>query len=284
AEASGRLRSALQHTYSAGVRTNERWLARILAHPGFLESSHSISFLETHGQELRNRPAHESVDERHALALAALALRNRWDLRSPAPLAPAPPAAPDTASPWVARDGFTPNLPAIVQFTLQLRGQQHSIEIETGSHGSTAPGVDALSVRVGAASLTVSQVVLSDGSISASMDGLHRKARALVYHEHVHLWLGAEHYDLLHEDPRSEQFSASHSSGDLTTPLPGVVAAVAVTAGQEVAAGEVLMVIEAMKMEHSISAPYAGTVQAVHFARGDRVPEGSTLLELAPQE
>jgi len=46
----------------------------------------------------------------------------------------------------------------------------------------------------------------------------------------------------------------------------------------------VLMVIEAMKMEHTITAPYAGTVQAIHFARGDRVPEGSQLLELARAE
>jgi 3-methylcrotonyl-CoA carboxylase alpha subunit len=43
----------------------------------------------------------------------------------------------------------------------------------------------------------------------------------------------------------------------------------------------VLMVIEAMKMEHTITAPYAGTVQTLHFAAGDRVPEGSALLELS---
>jgi biotin carboxyl carrier protein len=98
------------------------------------------------------------------------------------------------------------------------------------------------------------------------------------------MWIDGEHYDCLHEDPRSKLFSASASSGDLTTPLPGVVAAVAVAAGQAVAAGDVLMVIEAMKMEHTITAPYAGTVHTVHFARGDRVPEGSTLLELEPLE
>ena len=44
------------------------------------------------------------------------------------------------------------------------------------------------------------------------------------------------------------------------------------------------MVIEAMKMEHTITAPYAGSVQSVHFVRGDRVPEGSVLLELTPEK
>jgi 3-methylcrotonyl-CoA carboxylase alpha subunit len=59
------------------------------------------------------------------------------------------------------------------------------------------------------------------------------------------------------------------------------VVSVPVKVGQAVAAGSVLMVIEAMKMEHSITAPYAGTVTAIHFAKGERVPEASALLELA---
>ena len=60
-----------------------------------------------------------------------------------------------------------------------------------------------------------------------------------------------------------------------------MVAAVPVQEGQAVVAGEVLMVIEAMKMEHSITAPHDGVVRTIHFARGDRVPEGSELLALS---
>jgi 3-methylcrotonyl-CoA carboxylase alpha subunit len=96
----------------------------------------------------------------------------------------------------------------------------------------------------------------------------------------VHIWLGAEHFELVVEDPRNREYSSTAARGGLTTPLPGVVVAVSVKPGQKVAAGEVLMVVEAMKMEHTITAPYAGVVQAIHCAPGDRVPEGKALLEL----
>jgi 3-methylcrotonyl-CoA carboxylase alpha subunit len=108
------------------------------------------------------------------------------------------------------------------------------------------------------------------------------RARYLRDGERLHLWVAGAHWELLLEDPRLKEFTTTAAQGGLTTPLPGVVAAVVAKVGQAVRAGEVLMVIEAMKMEHSISAPYDGTVKVIHFAHGDRVPEGSQLLELAP--
>jgi 3-methylcrotonyl-CoA carboxylase alpha subunit len=288
-EAAARLRSALEHTYCAGIRTNERWLARILANPSFLDVRHSIAFLEANGQGLQEEArAAQARFEQRATVLAALALRAEWE-HPPRSVSSAAIQAPAFATPWAARDGFTPNLPAIVQFTLQLRGQQYPIEIESRLPGSTARAqttlaAGAVSVTVDKASFVVTDVAETEDVIAACVDGIRTQARAFVYASRVHVWLATEHYDFVHEDPRSKQFSASASTGDLTTPLPGVVAAVAVTTGQQVAAGEVLMVIEAMKMEHAITAPFAGTVQSVHFARGDRVPEGSTLLELVPQK
>ena len=267
-QAAAKLRAALDRTYCAGVHTNERWLARILATPTFLEVRHSIAFLEAHGQELKEGVVPKPIVERRAIALAALAIQG--SRAAPAPSAAAP------GSPWTVCDGFTPNLPAIVQVPLQLRAQQRSAAIESGPQEPTTITVDEVTMEV-------AHVSRADGSIAASLEGVRVKARAFVYEIHVHVWLDGEHYEFLHEDPRSKEFSASASRGDLTTPLPGVVAAVAVTAGQAVAAGDVLMVIEAMKMEHTITAPYAGTVQNIHFARGDRVPEGSTLLELAAE-
>ena len=274
-EAAGKLAAALERIHCAGVRTNERWLARILTAPEFLKVRHSIAFLESHGKQFSDSACLEPAVARQAAAFAALAVQGRQlaaDSNGPAgrDLAQIPAAA----NPWATNDGFIPNLAAIVQLSLQFRGREHSVAIESGRRDQTI-------LRVDEASIAVNNVVRTAGAIAASLDGLRIKARVFVYEIHVHVWLDGQHFDFLYEDPRAKEFSATASRGGLTTPLPGVVAAVAVTAGQVVAAGDVLMVIEAMKMEHTITAPYAGTVQTLHFAPGDRVPEGSALLELA---
>jgi 3-methylcrotonyl-CoA carboxylase alpha subunit len=253
-EAAGKLASALDRIHCAGVRTNERWLARILEAPQFLRVEHSIAWLESHAKQFADPGDVARI--RRAAVLAALAVH------------PAPPGA----DPWASVDGFTPNLPAAVQFSLQLRGQQHAIAIEQRR--------EHLTIVVDGTPVATANVLRTAGEIAATLEGVRLKARVFVYEIHVHVWVEGQHFDFVHEDPRDEVFSASAASGGLTTPLPGVVVAVKVTEGQTVAAAEVLMVIEAMKMEHAIIAPHAGTVQAVHFAAGDRVSEGSALLEL----
>jgi 3-methylcrotonyl-CoA carboxylase alpha subunit len=83
------------------------------------------------------------------------------------------------------------------------------------------------------------------------------------------------------DDPRSRSYDAAAELGGLTTPLPGVVVSILVSVGQSVAAGDALLIVEAMKMEHTIRSPRAGTVLALHCAPGDRVPEGQALLGLS---
>ena len=126
-------------------------------------------------------------------------------------------------------------------------------------------------------------VQIEHDTIAARIGGQRHHARYLSAGAHLYLWLREAQYDFLLDDPRTHEFSATAAVGGLTTPLPGVVVSVPVTVGAKVSAGDVLMVIEAMKMEHAITAPHAGTVKAIHFARGERVPEGSELLEVAAE-
>jgi 3-methylcrotonyl-CoA carboxylase alpha subunit len=263
-QAAARLAAALGETCCAGVHTNERWLARILRSARFLGVRHDISLLDQGAAEFAGASA--LPDE--VAILAALAAHGA--------------GASDEAhggivSPWELKDAFTPNLATSIPYTFSWRGVAYALSLEYARGGPAAARIG------GAAPRALGAVSRSAAVIAASIDGQRQQARYLVTDSAVHLWTASEHYELLPDDPRTHEFAASAASGGLTTPLPGVVVAVPVSVGQQVAAGEVLMVIEAMKMEHTITAPRAGTVASVHFARGDRVPEGAELLTLAPE-
>jgi 3-methylcrotonyl-CoA carboxylase alpha subunit len=94
----------------------------------------------------------------------------------------------------------------------------------------------------------------------------------------LHVFHGGGHWELGIYDPLAAAEAHEGASGGLTAPMPGKVAAVHVKAGQGVAAGQPLIVVEAMKMEHSIHAPAAGTVTEIRFKTGDQVQEGDVLV------
>jgi pyruvate carboxylase subunit B len=98
--------------------------------------------------------------------------------------------------------------------------------------------------------------------------------------------LGGQRYRVQVEDERDQrrgkQRAAVEETGEaeLTSPMPGVVVAVLVEAGQEVRTGEGLLILEAMKMENEIRAPRTGVVEAVHVSPGQRVGQGDVLLRI----
>jgi 3-methylcrotonyl-CoA carboxylase alpha subunit len=272
-QAAHRLASALDHTYLAGIHTNERWLGRILRSEVFLEVRHSVALLDRSAAEFSH-----PVDVTPALlALAALAAR-------PAPGAAGTRIPRAASSPWEISDGFQPNLPAAVELTLCAGGHSQRVRLALADGQpceAVLPAPLEQRGRKEGTRLRLDGVEVTDGTVSAAIDDERHSARWFRRGAQLHVWSGDTHLEFSIEDPRTQEFTASASSGGLTTPLPGVVVAVPVKEGQTVAAGEVLMVIEAMKMEHSITAPSGGVVRAIHFARGDRVPEGSELLSLS---
>ena len=85
-------------------------------------------------------------------------------------------------------------------------------------------------------------------------------------------------------DPIAAAQSHVQPQGALTAPMNGSIVRILVEPGQQVAAGALLVVLEAMKMEHGIRASQAGTVQRLLYTAGDMVSEGSLLLELEPAQ
>jgi 3-methylcrotonyl-CoA carboxylase alpha subunit len=272
-QAAARLAQALDQTYCAGIATNERWLARILRAPVFTEVRQNIALLDQHPGEFGTTGSAPP----EAAILAALALQAAAPHRTEDPNREGPAGtAAQFPSPWELPDGFTPNLVSPIAYVFSEHGQRCVVELEY------AEGRPAAGAVAGHERQSLAGVQIGRDTIAARIGALRHHARYLSAGAHLYLWLREAQYDFLLDDPRTHEFSATAAVGGLTTPLPGVVVSVPVAVGAKVSAGDVLMVIEAMKMEHAITAPHAGTVKAIHFARGERVPEGSELLEVAP--
>jgi acetyl/propionyl-CoA carboxylase alpha subunit len=261
-EARVRLAAALDHTRCAGVHTNERWLARIVRNARFASVTHSVAFLGSHAAEL----APPATGDDSVLALAALVAHAQGSPERDGPV-----------SPWEVSDAFRPNLPGIIRYPFRVRGEARVVVLTfaRGRPVSASFGTDG-------AALSLSEVEVNSGEVSAQLDTRLLRARYFQAEDRIHLWLRGGHHQVYTGEPGAQLAGVGSHEQRLTTPLPGVVVSVAVEPGQQVSAGQVLMVIEAMKMEHPIKAAAPGTVQALHVRVGERVKEDTELLALAP--
>jgi 3-methylcrotonyl-CoA carboxylase alpha subunit len=118
-------------------------------------------------------------------------------------------------------------------------------------------------------------------NLSLSVDG-HRQHLTVIEGADNRWWIHSQSgiHDLQWINPLPEGGRAQTAEGSLHAPMPGQIRAVYVEVGQQVENGAVLMILEAMKMEHRIRAPYAGEVKAVHYSVGQSVQADAILLEL----
>ena len=252
AQALARLRAALAATVAAGVATNRDFLLRVLAHPEFAAGAPDTGFAA------RNRAALAALPESPPDRVLAEAARVECAARRDRALAAASRAG-DPQSPWAALRGWRLNAPASEIVRLRRGAEVHEVELRDGRF-FVAGGGRALS------------------------DSGPAPASARVGGE---IWVvtGEATWRLAVVDPLgAAETAAGGASAALSAPMPGTVVAVEAAPGAEVEAGAVLMVIEAMKVEHTIRAPTAGRVDAVHYRVGDAVEEGAVLVAFAPED
>jgi 3-methylcrotonyl-CoA carboxylase alpha subunit len=123
-----------------------------------------------------------------------------------------------------------------------------------------------------------------DGSLATVLDGVSRRIIVLDHGPETAVFLDDESWRLLEIDPLAAHAGEDPTAGRLTAPMPGRVTQLMIEPGMRVRRGEPLMIIEAMKMEHTVSAPVDGIVEAVRFAAGELVEEGAELIALVPQD
>ncbi len=255
AEALARMRQALAATEIAGVATNLSLLGRLLADADFARGAVSTRYLEA-------RPTLAAPADLPAAwpALAALALHCT------------DPAAVAGAGPWASGDAWRLNLPGRVWLEFTLAEQDHAGWLEREGAGWRVALEGCPPVCMSARCLPGAlDVTFADQRLRPSMA---RRGDTLV------LWLSGQAWPVRQRYP-AEAAAAASAPGSLASPLPGQVIAVHVAEGDRVTAGQPLVVVEAMKMEHVIRAPHDGCIRALNFAPGARVDEGEALLVLA---
>jgi propionyl-CoA carboxylase alpha chain len=251
AEAAGRLALALERTHLGGVTTNRDFLVAALRTREFLAGDTTTDFIE------RVRPARslaQSESEQVRIARAA-ALWIQGANRAEARVL--------TSAPSGWRNARMPDQ----RITLALGEREFEVAYHRERDGRFRFGDGSLA-RVHA---------WSPREIDAEIDGRRLRVRVTRAQDRIVIQSGRGDLELVVR-PRFVLPGSSGPSGGLVAPMPGKVILLNVQVGQKVSAGETLLVLEAMKMEHPIRAPQDGVVVEIKVAAGEQVENGALLL------
>ncbi len=279
--ATSRLAQALGETHLVGPETNLDFLAQTLTHPSFAAGAVDTRFVDTHSDALFAGSDEGIIED--ALACAALA-EILWRAEDATRTAA---SSQDPHSPWRLGDGW--RLGGTAAFTelnyIRSEGGEggeggFSVRARQES-GATADSRDAIwHLEIGERAFATHGHLQPDGRLGVILDGQYVAADVVRDGTLRHLLVGGVRLRLSLVDPRAATADEAAGGGVFRAPLPGRIVSVAVAVGDTVKAGQTLVVLEAMKMEHMISSPADGVVEAVHCAEGEQVEEGAELVAI----
>ena len=241
-----RLDTGLARLEFAGPRTNQRFLRRLLADDAFMSARMDTGLID---RELPDIVAGLQAPPQALVAAAARAVMQGG--------ADGSGRAEGTLTPWSATDAFQLGPP-----------RTETRDMVVGDTLETFP------IVWDAGEPTIPELEMPEGEMTIVADGTGGIV-AVGGGDQLHARLA---------DPFDQTPASESGNGSLLSPMPGLVICVEVQDGQKVAHGQLLLVLEAMKMEHAIKAPFDGTVTRLGVATGDRVGQGDPLVvvEAAP--
>jgi geranyl-CoA carboxylase alpha subunit len=253
-QARRKLIHGLEHAVAFGVTTNQAFLAACLRHPAFAVGEATTAFIAQHRGDLLAPRSEEPSD----VALAALLLH----------------VTDRHARPW--RKGRTLAATFPVPLRIELNHTVHELEIARDRDGGYAASFNGNEVR-----FEIDE--LDRDSICFRIGGLTESARFFrdgdcLYFLHHGVTLSVR--DLTRAAPASA--AAGGSDGKVRAAMNGRVVAVLVRQGERVAAGQPVMTLEAMKMEHVHTAPVSGLISAIDVVEGEQVTTGKIVAEIEP--
>jgi 3-methylcrotonyl-CoA carboxylase alpha subunit len=260
-----RMRAALEQFQVVGVTTNTEFLARLVGCDAFASADLDTGLIERNREVLMGAPP---VAGDEVLALAALAELLSIERRAGERAA----GSGDPCSPWGSCDGWRLN-----------QDNHHILVFRQGEHEQAVTahyrqGRYELELSGGRLSLTGAWQ--PDGSLTAKLADRVLRANVVQSGQMLDLFFRGTRYRLELRDPALHEIETEAHGGTLAAPMPGKIIAVLTAIGAKVTKGTPLIILEAMKMEHTIIAPAAGTVKAIHYKVGEQVADGAELLGL----
>ncbi len=251
-EARRRLARALAATEVVGVRTNLDLLRGIVAHPAFAAAQLDTGFLARHAIGA------PQATPRAALAAAVLRLLRDEPVTNPS----------DPHSPWGLANAWRLNGTGWQDLSFATTDETFTLRAALGAPLS----IDG----------SATESVRWDGDVvTFTFEGRAIRARVLRDGDALDVVLDGATHALRHHDPRAPADAAETGGGRVIAPMPGRVLRILVAVGDRVARGDVLMLIEAMKVQMRITAPADGIVAGLGCAEGELVEDGAELVTLA---
>lgn len=255
------LQMALAQCQIVGIHSNLDLLAAIAAHPAFAAAEIDTGFIARHENELFRLP--EVTPE--ILALASLYLLHTQSQKNIG-------ENEDIYSPWNATDNWRLNLQGAQKFNFYANDADIAVVIQHE--------VDHFILKTVEKNIVVKDFSANEMEVAATIDEQHLQAHIVAVDKKLFLLAAGQRYQITVIDAGQvdHNFHQAEVRAHLTAPMPSKVVAVLVKAGEQVKRGAGLIVVEAMKMEHTIHAPADGIVKEWYFQVGDLVEEGAELL------
>ena len=268
AAAVARLGRALEAVEIAGVRHNAAFLGAVTGHPAFAAARIDTGFLDRHRKTLIARST-TRADLVLALACLDVLLRRKAGAEAAAR------ASSDPHSPWHRADGWRLNAFGFDVIGMRYEGREVSIRAVVAAEGWTLdlPG----------GTIAARGEHRPEDTLIAEIDGV--RTRAAVHRDgaEMHVIVRGATTALALVDPVAAGGSADGPAPGMISPLPGRIVKVLANKGQSVKRGAALVIVEAMKMEHTFRAPADGRVERVNYKPGDLIAEGAELVVFVPQ-
>jgi 3-methylcrotonyl-CoA carboxylase alpha subunit len=263
-QALSRLDTALAQTHIVGLNTNVQFLRNVVQSRSFAQADLDTALI----------PREEAVlfkQEKVGLHLAVAGAVAHTLLQEKAQEAQVATQA-VWLDPWARQDGWRSHGPSSRRFDFEFKGEVQVVSLTTLHDG-------ALQLQVAGEAAVFAFKPVTQG-IDVQLG--ERRQIVNIYTNgvvaDVFTALGAT--QIIAVDALAHAGDAQVEGGRLTAPMPGKVVSFAVKAGDKVTRGQVLAVMDAMKMEHTIAAPMDGVVAELLYAPGDQVAEGAELLKL----